>query len=593
MSKYTSFHFSPLNNRSMLMPRVPKGTKPEPRRHSNVRYEKVDPSLITDPYAQFNTGLTKKTIEVNGVLRSYGIYVPQDMRSKGACALIVPDNGITAETFLETENWKELSEKNKLAYIIFEADRWDKDDVEKEFDFIQQTVYMEFGQRLTVDICESYIYPIGLGDGAYVAAALALTYSATYPAFAADGDCGVDPELFEVLRSLPSDGIDTWKKPEIAMPGFIIDRSGRAEATKQYMKETIRAKEEGLRNEYGEVYLEQPRIGAYFVNEQPISQVWLADGKSMEGKSRNDLNEAMVSFVLRFSRWGGFGNNHLRAKRSPSETGVKRVEQVIDGLPRYWDVYVPSCYRADEEKEYPLVVAIHGMSCNSEYFAMTSDWHRLAEERGFFVVFASAYPRNDGLARFPVPHWSLGNTSLGDDLTDRELLYYEEMLNTMERDYRIDTKRIYAVGHSNGSQMTQALSRHMPERFAAFGPTGALGGWDPKDLRRVPDKVGIPIYFMMAEFDIMPTDFSEGAIARETIENYCRANHMTGKYDNWYVNGNYHTLVIYNDNHVPMIRYTLIKGSPHTYTAEMAQLTWDTFLCHFSREKDGTVVYKG
>ena len=27
MEKYQSFHFSPLNNRSMLMPRIPKGTE--------------------------------------------------------------------------------------------------------------------------------------------------------------------------------------------------------------------------------------------------------------------------------------------------------------------------------------------------------------------------------------------------------------------------------------------------------------------------------------------------------------------------------------------------------------------------------------
>ncbi len=108
------------------------------------------------------------------------------------------------------------------------------------------------------------------------------------------------------------------------------------------MKEIIRAKDEHLSNSFAQVFLEQPRRGAYFVNEQPISQVWIADDASTAGMSRE-------------------------------ETGVERVHRQIDGLDRYWDVYVPSCYRPDDGATYPLVLAIHGYSCNSEYFAQTSD----------------------------------------------------------------------------------------------------------------------------------------------------------------------------------------------------------------------------
>ncbi len=41
------------------------------------------------------------------------------------------------------------------------------------------------------------------------------------------------------------------------------------------MRTILRAKEEGLANAYGEVYLEQPERGQYYVNAQPVAQAWL------------------------------------------------------------------------------------------------------------------------------------------------------------------------------------------------------------------------------------------------------------------------------------------------------------------------------
>lgn len=594
MEKYKSWHFSPLNNRSILMPRIPRGETyvPNKMHASRTLFEPVPEEKIDheNPYYQLNTGITEKEIELPSGKKKYSIYVPQGMTSKGAALLVFPDSGVCAADFIGSSNWKELSEKYHVALLILENECWKKEETEQAFDFAWNVVDLEFGQRPTVDICESYIYPVGLGAGAYMATAFALTYSASFAAFAADGDCAVDPDLLAVLRELPSDGILTTKKTEVAIPAFLIDRSGNGKETFSYMKEIIRAKEEGLKNAYADVYLETTRRGAYFVNEQPIAQAWLGTAENVSEAGREELNEEMVKFVLRFSRWGGFGNNHLRPRRTFEELGAVRVNKEIDGKPRYWDVYVPSCYRPDDGREYPLVVAIHGMSCNSEYFARTSDWYRLAEERGFFVCFASAYPHNDGLTRFPVPHWALKDMHLKEI---DEVNYFRIMLDDMEATYHIDAKRIYAVGHSNGSQMTQTLAKAMPERFAAFGPTGALSGWDPKNVAPIPGNLKRPVWFIMGEYDIVGSSTEEGSLARATLEAYCGVNGVEPQYDNWYDNGRYHTLVMYDENHVPMVQYTVMRDCPHTYTAEMAQLTWDNFLCHFTREEDGSVKYHG
>jgi len=590
VAKYTSFHFSPLNNRSMLMPRVPKGTKHTPSRKFTPPDEiiPIDPA---NPYAQPNTGLFLREADMGTYRRPYAIYVPRDMPSKGPATLIFPDSGVTAEAFLGSGHWTALAERHRVALIVLESEAWDKEDVSKEFDYAQKIVDLEYQARATVDICEAFITPIGFGDGAYIATAFALTYSATYPAFAADGDCAVDPELLEVLRNLPSDGIDTLKKTDIALPGFIVDRSGRADATAAYMQEIIRAKDEHLSNGFAQVYLEQPRRGAYFVNDQPISQVWIADAASTAGMSRESLDEEMLSFVLRFARWGGFGNNHLRPRRSLEEVGVERVHREIDGLDRYWDVYVPSYYKPDDGKRYPLVLAIHGYSCNSEYFEQTSDWYRLGEERGFFVVFPSAYPQWGMQARLQLPRWACGALQREGDVS--EIPYFEALLDDVTGTYTIDTSRIYAVGHSNGGMMVQDLARAMPQRFAAFSPTGALAARAPGQVEPLPDDVQRPAWFVIGEYDFFSADLSEGSVAWDTLAAYCKANQMEMQPDNWYDNGNYHTLVMYDGDHAPMVQFTVMRACPHTYTAEMAQLTWDTYLCHFTREPDGTVTYHG
>lgn len=44
---------------------------------------------------------------------------------------------------------------------------------------------------------------------------------------------------------------------------------------------------------------------------------------------------------------------------------------------------------------------------------------------------------------------------------------------------------------------------------------------------------------------------------------------------------------------MPVVRYTIIRGCPHTYTPEMAELTWNEWFSHFTREPDGSVHYHG
>ena len=159
MEKYQSFHFSPLNNRSMLMPRIPKGTEYHVDSSRLVNpFEPIPEEVLKgrDPYSLLNSGFFKKEIELEGAKRPYGLYAPQNLWSKGACVVIFAESGVTAGEFIKTGNWKQLADKYLVSLLILESPKWEKEQIEREFDYAWTTVYHEFSKRPTVDICESF-----------------------------------------------------------------------------------------------------------------------------------------------------------------------------------------------------------------------------------------------------------------------------------------------------------------------------------------------------------------------------------------------------------------------------------------------------
>jgi len=115
MTKYNSFHFSPENNRSILMPRLPKQEAFAKALKNHMVRPKYPPipeeKLNKYPYFQCNLGLHLKQLSVGGELRHYGVYVPDGMIGKGLGLVLFLPAGVTAENFPQYENWQALAEK--------------------------------------------------------------------------------------------------------------------------------------------------------------------------------------------------------------------------------------------------------------------------------------------------------------------------------------------------------------------------------------------------------------------------------------------------------------------------------------------------
>ena len=128
---------------------------------------------------------------------------------------------------------------------------------------------------------------------------------------------------------------------------------------------------------------------------------------------------------------------------------------------RPYDVTVPPAY--DGGTALPMVVLLHGYSADAAsqdlYFGLSS----LARQRGFFVVLPNGL-RNASLLRF----WNATDACCAFGQPVDDVAYLTAVLDDMQRRFRIDPKRVYFAGHSNGGFMSHRMACERSDRVAAI-----------------------------------------------------------------------------------------------------------------------------
>lgn len=128
-------------------------------------------------------------------------------------------------------------------------------------------------------------------------------------------------------------------------------------------------------------------------------------------------------------------------------------------------LFSPSSPTAD----MPLVVALHGCSQGAADMADLTEWNRLGEEHGFYVVYPEQATTNNLSRCF---NWF----QEGDINRDQgEARSIRSMVDHMLLNYPIDPQRVFVTGLSAGGAMTSVMLACYPEKFAA----GAVHGGGP------------------------------------------------------------------------------------------------------------------
>ena len=163
-------------------------------------------------------------------------------------------------------------------------------------------------------------------------------------------------------------------------------------------------------------------------------------------------------------------------------------EWTVDGTIREALVYASATAKTAPT---PVVFVFHGHGGSMNNAARMFDIHTRWPEA--IVV----YPQGlNTPGRLTDPEgtksgWQSGPGVLGD----RDLKFFDAILSSLRQDYKVDPRRIYATGHSNGGGFTYLLWAERGDVFAAVAPSAAVAA------RGYPKLTPKPVLHVAGEYD--------------------------------------------------------------------------------------------
>ncbi len=355
---------------------------------------------------------------------------------------------------------------------------------------------------------------------------------------------------------------------------------------------------------------------------------------SCAGLSTAEISKAWEMMFSEARRWRNDTYGTYQERTNFTEWGfVPHVKDtslgVNNGFAHTWYEYVPEEVK-NSDKKVPLLFYFHGANCIPLYGAEQSDWHRVAKDNGFIVV----YPKASTMKR-----WNCWDEE--DEPSD--FAFVMALIEHMKKLYPVDETRIYASGFSMGSMMTNALCCAYPEVFAGgaafnaqnlgyfknakstFGALGmggkpyteeelnkvshcrimadeknkdhkyrmpliqnsglldALGvnGWPIKDAKNI----WLQTFDYWKDFNNIPVTpfvYSDEYETGLTADASCYEGE-----DQRFI---HHIWYSQDEGHLPLYQVMVAKRMPHAVDLRQIRFAWD-FIRHYSRNADGTLTY--
>ncbi len=151
----------------------------------------------------------------------------------------------------------------------------------------------------------------------------------------------------------------------------------------------------------------------------------------------------------------------------------------VDGLERSCLVHIPP--GLDLSQPSPLVLVLHGAAMNAQMMVSFSGMNAQADVSQFIAV----YPNGTGWQNTFL-RWNSGGIGPEQQKPD-DIAFLRALLDDLARVLKVDPRRVFAAGLSNGGMMSYRLATEMSDRIAAIAAVGGtLTVRDPQPARAVP-----------------------------------------------------------------------------------------------------------
>ena len=127
-----------------------------------------------------------------------------------------------------------------------------------------------------------------------------------------------------------------------------------------------------------------------------------------------------------------------------------------------YDSIYPYSYKRSAEDALPLLMVFHGFGMTAEQQLAMADFTSLAQQHQFIVV----YPQ--GALLDGSPHWNAALAGGDNKSSVDDFGFISALLQHLQQQYSIDSRKVYATGYSNGGFFAFALACLYNEQYAAI-----------------------------------------------------------------------------------------------------------------------------
>lgn len=168
--------------------------------------------------------------------------------------------------------------------------------------------------------------------------------------------------------------------------------------------------------------------------------------------------------------------NYNKAGKVISTPGDYDFSLQIDGLERTYKVHIPKAY--EKTIHAPLILAFHGGGGNSEIMANDTYYHLISksEKKGFIIAFPNGASR---LSSGKLATWNAGNCcGYARDSHSDDVGFVKAVISDLQGKLAIDSKKIYAIGMSNGGMFCYRLACDLTDKFRAIASVAGSDNYD-------------------------------------------------------------------------------------------------------------------